>query len=193
MHVTAGIPIAQQPMTERPLFDKMHDIGKYAFSHCSLQMTSSNVCQFPANGFLNIAGDGPRSWHQNVKHTCLHLAVSLKWPGDVLRGRSADLMCELVFVRLKVGSPTSEIRKGVFNSNVKRQLLVTWDVQMMLQHLLIVQAVGCALRRRSECRLTFVPGGGGGSTPTALCCCKIWPMRSPLLLPTCRPVCLPPR
>jgi hypothetical protein len=34
-------------------------------------------------------------------------------------------------------------------------------------------------------------GGGGGEMPTTLCCFRIWPIRSPRLLPTNRPTSLP--
>ena len=39
------------------------------------------------------------------------------------------------------------------------------------------------------CRTTDLAGRcmGGGAMPSAFCCCRILPMRSPRLLPTCRP------
>ncbi len=47
------------------------------------------------------------------------------------------------------------------------------------------------LRTEDLLRTALPLGGGGGEMPMALCCLRIWPMRSPRLLPTKRPTSLP--
>ena len=55
-------------------------------------------------------------------------------------------------------------------------------------HLLLLGALGTARLRR-----TPPPAGAGAAMPAAACCSRIFPMRSPRLLPTCRPTGCPAR